>query len=345
MTEENLNFFLDILRIDSTSQKEMALSSFIKSSAAFSRAQTEVQPVGDGTENLFFKWGMPRIIFCTHLDTVPPYIAPSISLSGDKSKGTEEVIVKGRGSCDAKGQILTQYIVARQLEDEGYNDFGILWVSGEETGSLGARKANSMIKGADFVIVGEPTDNRLISAAKGTALYNVKIGGKGAHSGYPEEGDDALKRFVNFYHDLSATDLPSDPILGETTWNIGRLTSSNPFNVIPSEILFSLYLRTTFATHPLIDSITERFANDKIEITPVSKSNPMRFHTEEGFPTGVVAYGSDAPLLSNAASVMLYGPGSILKAHTDYESITINEIDMAVKDLKNIFLKLKDRLA
>lgn len=345
MTENSFNFFIEILKIDSTSQKEMELSDFIKSANEFKRAELEVQQVGDGTENLFFKWGTPKIIFCSHLDTVPPYIPPSFMQSSGKEGVYEEMTVKGRGSCDAKGQIISQYIVAKELEREGFSDFGILWVSGEETGSLGARKANSMIKGAEYVIVGEPTENRLISAAKGTALYKVTVRGKGAHSGYPGEGDDALKRFVDFYNNLSELQFPEDPALGKTTWNIGRLSSENAFNVVPSHLEFNLYVRTTFATHKEIDGVIERFASDYIEIIPVSKSDPMTFHTEEGFPTGVVAYGSDAPLLTSASSVLLYGPGSILKAHTENESITIREIDKAVKDLKEIFLKLKRRIA
>ena len=36
----------------------------------------ELMEVGDGTLNLLLSWGTPRVVFCTHMDTVPPYIAP-----------------------------------------------------------------------------------------------------------------------------------------------------------------------------------------------------------------------------------------------------------------------------
>ena len=36
----------------------------------------QLMEVGDGTLNLLLTWGEPRVVFCTHMDTVPPYIPP-----------------------------------------------------------------------------------------------------------------------------------------------------------------------------------------------------------------------------------------------------------------------------
>jgi len=348
ITKEIFKFYIEILNIDSTSGRERALSDFIKSEAGFQKAVLEVQEVGDGTENLFFKWGVPKIVFCTHLDTVPPYFGPEIEdISSDTglTGGVDGMsVVKGRGACDAKGQIAVQYALAVQFEKAGLTDFGVLWVSGEETGSQGARKANLLLEDCQYVIVGEPTDNLLITAAKGTALYRVHINGKAAHSGYPYAGDDAVRRFGNFITRLYDMAFPADPVLGSTTANIGKLSCANPFNVVPYSLDFSLYVRTTFVTEPVIDEMLKLLAEDNISIESVSKSKPIRFHTEDGFNTGIVAFGSDAPLLTNASNVMLYGPGSILTAHTDEEKISVQDMEIAVDDLKIMYNKLIEKV-
>ncbi len=350
INKEIQDFFIQMLNIDSTSGSELRLAEFIANNIKFQRAHLEVQEVGDGTVNIFFKWGKPKIVFCSHLDTVPPYIKPEITEvevpdgSGRSGRsGRKQVVVKGRGTCDAKGQLIAQYAAALELEKEGFDNFGLLWVAGEEVGSFGARKANSLLEGCDYVIVGEPTENKLISAGKGTALYSVVINGKSSHSGYPAFGDNAIERFRLFMNDLSQTEFPSDNILGATTYNIGRLSSPNAHNVISDCVSFRIYFRTTFASYGVLDEILQKMAGENILIERISNDKPIKFYTMEGFETGVVAYGSDAPHLTSAGNIMLYGPGSILYAHTNDEQITMNEIENAVTDLINIYNKLINR--
>jgi len=331
INKEIQDFFIQMLNIDSTSGSELGLAEFIANNIRFKRATLEVQEVGDGTVNLFFKWGIPKIVFCSHLDTVPPYIKPEITS-----------VIKGRGTCDAKGQLIAQYAAALELEKSGYDNFGLLWVAGEEIGSFGARKANSLLEGCDFVIVGEPTENKLISAGKGTALYSVVIKGKSSHSGYPANGDNAIERFRVFMNDLSNTEFPLDNILGATTYNIGGLSSPNAHNVISDCVSFRIYFRTTFASYGILDDIMQKMSDTNILIERISNDKPIKFHTLDGFETGVVAYGSDAPHLTSAGEIMLYGPGSILYAHTNDEQITLDEIEKAVNDLINIYNRLNN---
>ena len=107
-----------IMKIDSTSGKEVELARHIAENFRAPGADLEIQDVGDGSINLFYKWGSPEIVFCTHLDTVPPYIPPLI----------ENGRMSGRGACDAKGQIITAWNVCAELFMEGENNFGLLLV-------------------------------------------------------------------------------------------------------------------------------------------------------------------------------------------------------------------------
>ncbi|MFA5712894.1 MAG: M20/M25/M40 family metallo-hydrolase [Bacteroidales bacterium] len=320
-----------MVEIDSTSGREDRFAQYIVDQLSLPGGELKKQPVEGEIVNLFYSWGIPEIIFCTHLDTVPPFIAPTID--GDR--------LYGRGACDAKGQIVAAINVCRELYSEGESNFGLLLLAGEEVGSKGAKVANRLIEGCRFVIVGEPTENKLIKAGKGVELYEIEIAGKSAHSGYPHLGENAIERMGEFLNRLANIKFPHDPLLGETTYNIGELSSPNPYNVISNFLSFKLYFRTTFASHPLVEELLQGIAQPHTTIKVKHKEMPMRFHYIEGFDAGVVAYGCDAPSLTNLGEPLLYGPGSITTAHTNGEYIDINEIKRAVKDLKKIYKTLK----
>ncbi len=323
-----MNRFLEILKIDSTSGKEGALAKYIATNLVTEKSIAELYDVGDGTQNLFIKWGDPQIVFCTHLDTVPPYISPK--MIGDT--------IYGRGTCDAKGQLISMYKACLELEQEGHSDFGLLLLAGEEIGSLGAK---SQTIGGKYVIIGEPNDNRLASAGKGTKHFEIEILGKSAHSGYPHLGENAIQTFVDFVNTLNSIEFPFDEELGETTYNIGRLESDNPQNIISDNVRFRCYFRTTFASDDMVVGAMQSLRSEKIKIKQIGGDAPIRFLTLEGFETNTIAYGSDAPYLINFRHRLLYGAGSIATAHTKDEKITIGELYKAVIDLKLIYTKLK----
>jgi acetylornithine deacetylase len=319
------------MKIDSTSGKEVELAHFIADNFQSPGATLETQDVGDGSVNLFYKWGTPEIIFCTHLDTVPPYIEPR----------SENSRVLGRGACDAKGQIITAWNVCKELYGEGENNFGLLLVSGEETGSKGAKVANSLIQGCKYVIVGEPTENKLIRAGKGVQLYDVQIRGTNSHSGYPQYGDDAVVRMREFLNRLAGIDFSEDPLIGSTTYNIGLLSAGNAYNVVPDLVTFKIYFRTTFSSHPVIEEKLKSISDEKISITKVREEEPFEFFYIDGYASDIAAFSCDGPSLFNLGRCLLYGPGSIKVAHTENEFINLADIDKAVTDLKNIFKTLK----
>jgi len=322
-----------IMKIDSTSGREVEIARFIADNFRFPGAVLETQEVGDGSVNLFYKWGKPEIIFCTHLDTVPPYIEPR---SGNN-------IVYGRGACDAKGQIVTDWSVCRELYSEGENNFGLLLLAGEETGSRGAKVANNLISDCRYVIIGEPTENKLIRQGKGIQLYEVQIRGVSCHSGYPQLGDNAIGRMTVFLGRLSELQFPEDPVTGSTTYNVGQLSSDNAYNVLSDLVTFKIYFRTTFRSHLTIENSLRIISDEKTTITKVREDNPFEYYFIDGFESDTVAFGTDGPCLYNLGKCLLYGPGSIKVAHTAHEFINIPDIEKAISDLKKIFKTLKNR--
>jgi acetylornithine deacetylase len=325
-----IDFLMTILAIDSTSGTEEKLADFIVANYQPAGAKIDLQKTANAKNNVFFQWGKPEIIFCTHLDTVPPYIAPHAN----------EKTIYGRGSCDAKGQIAAMYQTCLQLHKEHQTNFGLLLTAGEEIDSYGAKAANELITGCQYVIVGEPTENKLIKAGKGTLQAAVTISGKTAHSGYPDLGENAINLMRHFLDQLDQINFDEDELLGKTTYNIGLLSAPNAHNVVADLVSFRLLFRTTFKTHNIIEEKISSILNKNIEIIFQKGAPPIQFHTVNGFATEVVAYGSDAPYLTKLGKPLLYGPGSILNAHTEHEQINIAELTQAVTDLKKIYYKI-----
>lgn len=351
---QNMGWFAEILNIDSTSGREAALADFLQERLATGACKVERFEVGDGTANLLFSWGRPEVVFCTHMDTVPPYIPPT--LEGD--------VMYGRGTCDAKGQIYAMYEACKVLESKGYEGFGLLLLAGEETGSFGAKAFREQHPGAEWVIVGEPTDNCMASASKGTKAFEVSFEGKAFHSGYPQHGVSAVEMFNDFMNALRSIGFPYDPVLGDTTWNIGRLISDNPQNILSDRLTCRVYFRTTFESDEMVSNIMKnmagpqaklRFGKPRVQdgsdivakdvaqwqkmmtVKPLGGDAPTRYETLEGFPTKSVAFGSDAPQLTNFRRKILCGPGSILVAHRDEEHIRLSDLSESIANYVRIY--------
>ena len=318
-------FFRDILEIDSTSGRERALAEWLLAHVEAPRAESF--EVGDGTLNLLFSWGRPRLVFCTHMDTVPPYIAPSF----------DGASVHGRGSCDAKGQIYAMYRACKLLEAGGKSGFGLLLLSGEETGSFGAKAFSRGGFSAPYLVIGEPTDNCMVSASKGTRSFDLRFTGKAFHSGYPECGRSAVEMFVDFMNRLHAEAFPPDAELGETTFNVGQLRSDNPQNILSPSLECRLYFRTTFASTERVDAFMAACAGPELTVAARGGDDPAAYMTLPGFRTKAVSFGSDAPHLKNFTHKMICGPGSIKVAHRDDEYVSLAEIDEAVENYTKIY--------
>lgn len=319
-------FFQEFLNIDSTSGKERKVAEWLAERLpgmfpAANRPELRAEEVGDGTLNLLLTWGAPRIVFCSHLDTVPPYIEPSFA----------DEVIKGRGSCDAKGQVFAIVEACKQLAEEGKTDFGMLLLSGEETGSWGAKAFAKTEFRAEYLVVGEPTDNCMVSASKGTKSFDLQFTGEPFHSGYPKYGVSAVDLFVEFVNALKAKDFGMDPVLGETTWNIGLLHSDNPQNILSPELTCRLYFRTTFVSDEAVCQWMAEAAGERLAVTARGGDTPARYWTVEGLPSKSVAFGSDAPHLKNFTHKAICGPGSITVAHRDDECVRVADLATAVE--------------
>lgn len=323
----DISLFREILEIDSTSGNERALSEFLSLRLMRYFASCGAEPclrrqeVGDGTENLLFVWGKPELVFCTHMDTVPPYIPPVF----------HEDRVCGRGSNDAKGQAFAMISACAKLLEQGRSNFALLLVSGEETGSYGAKAFAAYDFSAPYLIVGEPTENKMVSASKGTKAFSLEISGKRCHSGYPEYGVSAVEIFHKILNELDAAAFPYDDILGKTSWNVGRLSSDNAQNILSDKLICRIYFRTTFASDALVCAKMNEISSwNYVSLESLGGDEPRKYMTLDAYPSASVSFGSDAPHLTNFEHKAIFGPGNILTAHTENEYVSLPDIEYAV---------------
>jgi acetylornithine deacetylase len=271
----------------------------------------------------------PDVVLSTHMDTVPPFFASS----------EDDEFIYGRGACDAKGIIAAQIVAAERLRAEGVK-VGLLFVVGEERDSAGAKVANELPRGSRFLINGEPTDNRLALASKGTLRARLMAKGKMAHSAYPELGESAIHKLVEALHRVLALSLPMTEDVGPSTLNVGLLEGGYAPNVIADRAEAQVLIRLVGPSEETKAAVLN--AVEGLADVDFTLEIPFqRLRAIEGLPTMVAKFTTDIPWLSNWGEPLLLGPGSIHVAHTPNEKIAKRELREAVE----LYVRVAKRLA
>jgi acetylornithine deacetylase len=265
----------------------------------------------------------PAVVFSTHMDTVPPFIPSS----------EDDTRIYGRGSCDAKGIIAAQIAAAEHLRRDGIHA-GLLFVVGEERDSLGAKVANEYAASqpahaCKYLVNGEPTENRLALASKGTLRVEVTAAGRMAHSAYPELGESAIDKLIAALTRLRAMPLPSDAEIGPCTLNIGLIEGGRAPNVIPDYAHADLLYRLIGPSQDLRRQILQT-AGEEVKVEFPLELPFLRLRTIDGLPTMIAAFTTDIPGLTNWGEPLLIGPGSIHVAHTEGEFIEKRQLADAI---------------
>ncbi|HMG32627.1 MAG TPA: M20/M25/M40 family metallo-hydrolase [Blastocatellia bacterium] len=322
-----------LISIPSTSGIEGEVVEFIAGQLREIGFGVKVWDALPGRPNVYARVGNPDVVMSSHTDTVPPFF----------DVREDDEFIYGRGACDTKGLIAAMIVASRELIKEGVNDFGLLFVVGEEAGSKGAQDANKVDNTCRYLINGEPTESKLALGSKGGVRLILRAHGRAAHSAYPELGESAIHKLVGVLADLSATRLPTDPTLGSTTMNVGLINGGVAGNVIAPEAEAELVFRVVSKSVDIKRLIEECIAG-RVEIQYTFECDPVFMQRLDGFETSVVSFTTDIPMLTNWGLPLLFGPGSILDAHTADEKISKAELARAPGSYAGIVRQLKERI-
>jgi acetylornithine deacetylase len=309
----------ELLAIESTTGRERDAVDFVSRWLVSRGWNVSLQEVEPGRSNVWATRKGGGVTLSTHLDTVPPFIPPR--LDGNR--------LYGRGACDAKGIAAAMMMAAQRLADQGEERVDLLFVVGEEKGSPGARAANRLPATSKFLVNGEPTESKLASGCKGAQRVIVRVRGREAHSAYAHLGSSALEPLLELLPKLKDVPLPTDEVLGATTYNIGVLRAGTEANIVPGLAEAELMIRLVGDVAP-VKAAFAAWAGDKAELVWGSHIPAQRFDVLSGFEVEPVAYTSDIPLLDKWGSPLLFGPGSIHVAHTPLEYIDVAELEASV---------------
>jgi acetylornithine deacetylase len=327
-----------LCQIESTTYHEGAAGNFLADFLGLRGWSVEKTPVAQPPESAAGgeRWNVyagvagqkPELVFSTHIDTVPPYIPFS----------EDAQTMYGRGVSDAKGIIAAQVAAAEALRAAGFR-IGLLFVSGEERDSAGAKAANLAPKGSRFLINGEPTDNRLALASKGALRAVFRASGKMAHSAYPELGSSAVHKLVEVLARLLALPLPTLEDVGPSTLNIGQIQGGHAPNVIADKAEAQVLVRLVGDSAPVRAALVEACAG-LAEVDFTLEIPFVRLRAVEGLPTMIAKFTTDIPQLSHWGEPLLLGPGSIHVAHTPFEKLAKKELLEAIE----LYIKVAKQL-
>lgn len=306
----------------------------------------------------------PTVLLNGHIDTVPagdPERWPHPPFEAVLDDGR----IFGRGACDMKGPVAAMAVGARLAADAGM--LGRIVMTGvvqEEIGGLGARYLAGTQR-ADVVILGEPSDLRLMLGHRGRCEVRATFPGRLAHAGRASLGENALTRAARFVMALDALPLPSAPRLGSASVTPTSLVTQprGGTNVVPGSAELAIDYRSvpTEPREALLERLRaldpgaalsvaeEVFASEDGAVTMTLPRENLPYLLAEDDPSIDVArraltaalgrpvevdtwwFATDAPhLASLGAPILGFGPGDPELAHTSAEHVSVAALHAGV---------------
>jgi acetylornithine deacetylase/succinyl-diaminopimelate desuccinylase-like protein len=296
--------------------------------------------------------GAPTVALVPHLDTVgvagmtvPPFLATR-----------RDGKIYGRGACDTKGPLAAAlWALAEWRRDSRSADSRVTWIfaatMGEEELSLGASALMAAGFRADFAVVLEPTDLRVVRASKGVLRLWVEARGRACHGSTPEAGDNAVYKLLPFLAACRDTLAPSfgnrvDPDLGPASLNVGVVSGGLDLNIVPDAARAGLDLRThpAFSNEAALESV-RRAAGEDLTLRVHRQGPPFTLPADHPWLRRLAAHSngvdvapwfSDANVLNaHGTPAVAFGPGLIAQAHTRDEFIEESALADGARALGN----------
>lgn len=324
-------FAHELISIPSPSGAEVEVLQRLESWAAERDLGCRRVAVDERRYNLLIGGGARiHTLLSTHVDTVPGGSAPV--LEGD--------VLRGRGSCDAKGIAAAMLGALCDLRAAGQAGVAVLLVVGEETSSDGAKAAARALDPVRYIVNGEPTELQLVRAQRGLYAARLSARGQACHSAYPELGHSALHALLDALGRMRAHPWPRDPELGETLVNVGTIGGGSASNVLAEEAWAEIVMRLVGG----VDAVAAQVASligPEVQVDVHTMSDPQRLFVPAGRPSVVVGFGSDVAHLRPLGMPLMVGPGSIHDAHTEHEQVRLDDLRAA----RQLYVELVVELA
>jgi acetylornithine deacetylase/succinyl-diaminopimelate desuccinylase-like protein len=194
---------------------------------------------------------------------------------------------------------------------------------------------------ADFAIALEPTNLKVVHAAKGVLRLLVKSRGRAAHGSSPQRGRNAiyvLTPFLATCRDVLAPMFAgcTHPVLGGASLNVGSIRGGDGINIVPAFCTIGIDMRThpNLSNQAAIKAVRNAAAGLTIQVHCEGPSFSLpRDHAWVRGLAKVARGPTSAPWFSDAnvlnaygTPAVAFGPGSIKQAHTSNEFIELEAL-------------------
>ncbi len=264
---------------------------------------------------------------------------------------------------DPRPRRFTVVFSATINEEFGFSGARAL-VSLWEGGAPGGDAARAIVGGRPAAaVVAEPTDLTVVTTHKGAVRWRVLVHGRSCHSAFPEQGENAIYhagRVILAVERLALelrSRFPGHPC-GPPSLSLGTIRGGVGVNLVPDRVTLEIDRRllpgesAEEARREVIDAIAATPSSEWIEHQapflqsvglPDESERPVLAGRSPGdlmrraaAATGRIArstaarYGTNASVLGAAGvPALVFGPGSILQAHTADEWIDLSEVEAA----------------
>ena len=284
----------------------------------------------------------PKLAFIGHSDTVE-YIDGWDSNPFILTK--KENNLYGLGACDMKGGIAA-FLSALSDIDLKKLKYGIkvIITYDEEIAFTGIKEVVSdKVKIPEYVIVGEPTDNKAMTGCKGLFAVKVFTNGIKVHSSTPHKGKSAnlnmiklLNELDMFYNENIKGEINKEYEVPYTTMNIGLLNGGSAINSVASQCMSYIDFRTIKNEHveaikQKLDSLCKKYdARYEIDIDVKTFYNNIDFLGK----TYTAGFMTEASFIGECKRIILgVGP---MSAHEINEHVNIESL----KNCKEQYIKI-----
>ncbi|MFD1706761.1 M20 family metallopeptidase [Siminovitchia sediminis] len=331
---------------------------------------TEVEPGRSNFEIRLKGEGTGKIIFCGHMDTVLPGEQPwsyppfSGKIINDK--------IYGRGASDMKSGLAAMYLAIESLFKEGKllpKEIVFLATAGEEVDSCGARKylEGQTMQDVEALIIGEPTNEKVVVGHKGALWIEIVTIGKTAHGSMPEMGINAVESMNKIMEMLKSFKkkwkITAEP-LGQSSLAVTQIHGGIQTNVIPDRCSLSVDIRSVPPqSHQRLlaeinTGLEELFSYENspdfsvnllldrpaILTKPTEKLIRLALDLNDQSSLYGVSYYTDAAVLNPNSEVptLIYGPGDEKLAHQPNEYVEIQAYLRSIDFYRELAVKLSE---
>ena len=290
----------------------------------------------------------PRVMLNSHLDTV----RPSSGYTFDPfNPPFDSEIVRGLGSNDAGGSVVSMVETALYFHKHGGLDFNIfLLLSAEEenSGSNGMRLAINEVGDIACAIVGEPTKMKAAIAERGLLVLDGVATGISGHAARGE-GVNAIYIALEDIELLKNYKFSKiSPLMGEVKLTVTQINAGTQHNVIPDKCSFVVDIRPTdcYCNKEIYEELqkhvksilTPRSLTNRSSATPLG--HPLIKCVEKlGIESYVSPTTSDWMRIGEIPAIKM-GPGDSARSHIADEYILVEELENGfngyIEFLKNL---------